>query len=133
MGGLWSMPPVQRKTAARSKRRRVTTGSHVVPLPPSAWAVVASAMELAGNSPWLFPAERARRKETPKTAMDPTTLTHVFGEVRAAVKGIEASPHDVRRAFGTTYARFARLSDHEIKTILDHSEGVQAGDVTRTH
>ncbi len=133
LGGLWSMPPVHRKTASIKKRRRITVGSHVVPLPPSAWAVVARAIELSGDSPWLFPATRARRKETPATAMHPSTLTHFFGDVRAALDGVGSTPHDVRRAFGTTYAEAADLDDHQVKMILDHSEGVVSGDVTRTH
>ena len=132
-GGLWSMPPIHRKTASLRKRRRITVGSHVIPLPPSAWAIVARGIELAGDSPWLFPAKKARRKETPKTAMHPSTLTHFFGDVRAAIDGAQATPHDVRRAFGTTFAESADLDDHEIKTILDHSEGVVSGDITRTH
>ena len=39
----------------------------------------------------------------------------------------------MRRAFGTTYARSARLKLSDVKQILDHAEGVAPGDVTAEH
>jgi hypothetical protein len=41
-GGLWKIPPLHRKTAAMRAHRGLDPGSHVVPLPPSAWAVASS-------------------------------------------------------------------------------------------
>jgi integrase len=131
LGGLWRMPPIHRKTAAMKQRRNrgLDIGDHVVPLPPAAWKVVKRAMELAGDSPYLFPAVRPRKAGSEKKSMAPASLTHLFEDVT----GNDCYPHSMRRAFGTTYARAVRMKLSEIKLILDHSEGVASGDVTKTH
>ncbi|MGA2493232.1 MAG: integrase family protein [Roseiarcus sp.] len=128
-GGLWKIPPLHRKTAAMRARRGLDPGSHVVPLPPNAWAVVKRAISLARDSEFLFPAMQNRRNASPAATIHPSSLTHLF----ASIPGNESSPHDMRRAFGTTYAQVARLKLYDIKQILDHSEGVNSGDVTREH
>ena len=128
-GGLWKIPPLHRKTAAMRARRGLDVGAHVVPLPPSAWAVVKRAMSLARDSEFLFPAARNRSDASPATTIHPSSLTHLF----ASIPGNNSSPHDMRRAFGTTYAQVARLKLYDIKQILDHAEGVNSGDVTREH
>ncbi len=130
LGGLWRMPPLQRKTASiKARRAGRDAGSHVVPLPAQAWAVVSRAMELAGDSPWLFPGSRSRRAGMAITSMHPSRVTEILGEV----PGNLASPHDVRRAFGTSFAGEARLPIERVKEILDHGEGFESGDVTRDH
>jgi integrase len=128
---LWSIPALHRKTASLKRRRHgVTVGAHVVPLPAPAAAVVRRAVELAGkDATYLFPSTRARRKDKPSLHMSPETLTHLF----AAMEGNKVSPHDIRRAFGTTYAKAAGLRLDDVKAILDHSEGVKSGDVTAEH
>lgn len=128
-GGLWKIPALHRKSASVRARRGLEVGAHVVPLPPSAWAVVKAAMALAGESEWLFPAVRARRASRAQTTMHPAALTHLFADIA----GNDCSPHDVRRAFATTYAKAADLEMPSIKRILDHSEGVVSGDVTKEH
>lgn len=128
---LWSIPALHRKTASLKRRRHgVTVGAHVVPLPAVAAAVVKRAVELAGdNATHVFPSRRARRKDKPSLHMSPETLTHLFADL----DGNKVSPHDVRRAFGTTYAKSAGMRLDDVKAILDHSEGVKSGDVTAEH
>jgi integrase len=127
-GGIWTIPPVSRKTATESEERGVTYGFHVVPLPPSAWAVVLRAKELAKGDEWLFPPSDDRTTGLDAVHMNESTVTHA---VRKASGGIY-SPHDIRRAFGTTYAEVAGIDDEDVGKILDHSEGKKAS-VTRKH
>ncbi len=128
-GGIWKIPPLHRKSASTRKRRGIDVGAHVVPLPPSVWAVIEQSMELDKDLEFLFPATRSRRAGRAATTIHPSALTHMF----ANITGNDCSPHDMRRAFGTTYARIARLKLSDVKQILDHSEGVNSGDVTREH
>jgi integrase len=128
LGGLWKLPPIQRKTASSKARRGIDVGSHVIPLPPAAWSIVLQAVALS-QTDYLFPSFRARRQGQESNHLDASTITQTF----ALIPGNEFSPHDMRRGFGTTYGREAKLKLDEIKTILDHNEGVQSGDVTATH
>ena len=45
--------------------------------------------------------------------------------------GVQASPHDIRRAFGTHGEETPRLLRADTKAILDH--GSESGDVTGSH
>jgi integrase len=132
-GGVWSMGAPHRKTASVKRRRHgVSIGRHDVPLPPAAWAVVERAKELAGDSEWLFPALRDRRAGTVALHMPPSSLTHLYGRI----VGNACTPHDMRRAFGTTWAATLSVSRDEakgaVKEILDHNEGHER-DVTSEH
>ena len=132
LGGLWKIPSLHRKSASVRRRRggrQYSVGAHVVPLPPKAWEIVKRAMALAGDSEWLFPAVRPRKAGGVKKSMAPASLTHLFADVT----GNDCYPHSMRRAFGTTYAEVADLDLLQTKTILDHSEGVKSGDVTKEH
>jgi hypothetical protein len=104
-GGLWRLPALHRKTASVRKRKGRAVGAHVVPLPPAAWAVVLRAKALGEGSEYLFPAERARRKGDAVTTIHPDSLTHLFADI----PGSDFTPHDIRRAFGTTYGNAAKL------------------------
>lgn len=128
-GGLWKLPPMHRKSASRRRRRGLSVGQHIVPLPPFVWAVVERAMALATGSEFLFPATRNRRKGKPAQTMHADLLSHLFREIPC----YDGSAHDIRRAFGTTYARYAKLRVSDVKIILDHSEGIPSGDVTVEH
>jgi integrase len=128
-GGLWKLPALHRKTASVRARRGIDPGAHVIPLPPSAWAVVKRATQLADGSEFLFPASRDRRVDQPSKTIHPSRLSHMFAEIA----GNDCSPHDMRRAFATTFARTANLKPSDVKLILDHSEGVVSGDVTASH
>ena len=129
LGGYWLIPAMHSKTAAKRARRGLAVADHVIPLPPRAWAIVVAAKKVAGDSEYLFPATRDRRSGKPATTLHPDSLTHLFAEI----PGNQATPHDIRRAFATTYGNFAELELHQIKLILDHSEGVASGDVTVNH
>jgi integrase len=128
-GGLWKIPALHRKTASVRARRGIDPGAHVVPLPPSVWAVVKRAKALAGDLEFLFPAARDRRANQPAATIHPSRLTHMFAEIA----GNDCSPHDMRRAFATTFAGTSNLKPSDVKLILDHSEGIVSGDVTASH
>ncbi|MBJ6986093.1 integrase family protein [Devosia sp. MC521] len=124
--GLWHVPPASRKTRAKSGARK---RPHVIPLPPAVWACVERAI-MAGKrfeSDYLFPQIRARRKGGDKTSISSSSITHALG----FMPGVSASPHDLRRAFGTHgESRFGLLRS-DVQAILDHAAG--SGDVTGTH
>jgi integrase len=133
-GLLWSIPALHRKTASLKRRRHGgTVGSHLVPLPGPAADVVRRAMEIAGSGvTQLFPPARNRRLSQPSLHMQPETITHMFSDIES----VDLSPHDVRRALGTTWAATQTASREEligaVKEILDHAEGV-VRDVTSEH
>lgn len=124
--GLWHIPPASRKTRTKSGAKKC---AHVIPLPPAAWACVERALQLAEKrkSDWLFPQLRARTAGDAKTSMHPSSITHGLG----FMPGIQASPHDLRRAFGTHGESRFGLLRADVKSILDHASG--SGDVTGTH
>ena len=125
----WVIPPLHRKTAMMRLRHGTEAGSHVIPLTRQTREIVEKARALAGDSEWMFPATKARRVGSAVTHMPPEAITHLLGDV----PGRPASPHDVRRAFATTYARAARITLSQKKLILDHAEDIPAGDVTAGH
>jgi integrase len=132
---VWQIPPLHRKTAsirARKKKKHsdgTKVGTHIIPLMGDAEAVFLRARELAGDSPHLFPAVRARRAGMPVSHIDPSTITHAFSKI----PGNTFSPHDMRRAYGTSYAQVAGMTTEACKPVLDHGEGLQYGDVTAEH
>jgi integrase len=131
VGGVrvWAIPPMHRKTASIKARNGKKPGEHVLPLPDAAWEVVEKAKALSGKSTWLFPAMRPRRNGGTVEHMDQTLITHMFYDIPRC----EASPHDIRRAFGTTFGDAERVRASESALILDHSEDAPPGDVTTTH
>ena len=103
-------------------------GSHALPLPPRVWRRVQlylafsqqEAMERnTPRSEWMFPAVRPRRKggKPGPGHMSVDTLTHSV----AAMPDIEASPHDVRRAFATVSQRDLGIPAHAVGMVLDHA------------
>lgn len=118
--GLWSMPAAHRKTALK----RGDLSDHVVPLPGPAWAAIQA--QLQNESDFLFPAARPRRAGDEPGAMAASNLSHAL----RYMPGVTATPHDLRRAFGTHGAREFKWGIAGTKLILDHNEGVASGDVT---
>ncbi|MEO9297348.1 tyrosine-type recombinase/integrase [Devosia alba] len=124
--GLWHVPPASRKTRSKAGTKK---RPHVIPLPPAAWSCVSRALATATTkkSDYLFPQLRARRAGDAKTSIHPSSITHTLG----FMPGVAASPHDLRRAFGTHgESRFGLLRS-DVQSILDHAAG--SGDVTGTH
>lgn len=125
---LWRIGPAHRKSASMAARRGHDVGVHIVPLPPSAWAVVKRAMALSDDSPYLFPGARSRRVGSEVTTLHESSLSHFFAEV----PGCEASPHDMRRALGTTFRKAAGYTTGDVGLILDHGkrEDMDGEDIT---
>lgn len=119
--GLWKKPPAHRKTAAM----RDDADDHVVPLPPIVWTVVES-WRAKTNSPWLFPQYRSRRAGMTTNHMSPEVMTRAF----LMMPGVKATPHDIRRAFGTHGEKELGWTRLASKQVLDHSGGNDANDVT---
>lgn len=128
---VWKIPPLHRKTASMKARRGRDVGMHVIPLNGDAVRVFerARVMAKAADSAYLFPSMRLRRKDQPSDHADPATITHTFADVA----GNDCSPHDMRRAFGTSFANAAGLATSDVKLILDHNEGASHDDVTVNH
>ncbi len=123
----WQLPPLHRKTG-RGKSR-----THDLPLPDAVATMVRRRIEAAAKaeteSTWLFPALRPRRKGDATTHIHADSLTHHLDDL----PGIKASPHDLRRGFATHLEEMAGLPLLMLKTVLDHSEGQDPGDVTDVH
>lgn len=127
-GGVWSIPPARRKSGTSKRGRQ---HDHVIPLPASIWKSVKRAMMIAKErgSPWLFPGFRPKRVGDEVTHMNPSVLTRSL----LLMPDVPASPHDVRRSFGTLGEKVLGFKRSDSKAILDHSEGIASGDVTRAH
>lgn len=113
IGGLWKVP------SGRMKGGR----PHVIPLPPAAWALWARVMASPRKpSSWLFPQIRAKAKGMPKSHVHVSPLTHNMGWM----PGVEASPHDIRRAFATHGESELGMLRADTEAILAHKEDRQA-------
>lgn len=114
--GLWRQPPVHRKSASKAKRKGRNVGVNIVPLPEQAWAVVQRAKELFPDSLQLFPAVRNRSADKPAIRMCPRHMNVIFRRI-----GCKATPHDMRRAFATTYRLASGLRKSDMGLVLDHA------------
>lgn len=101
-------------------------GAHALPLPPVVWDRVQSYLQRCAytadrngrpRSPWMFPAARPRRSGDAVGHMSPDTLTHAV----AIMPGVQAAPHDVRRAFATVLQRDHKISASQVGMVLDHA------------
>lgn len=129
---LWFITAAQRKTA----ERRGDRSDHVVPLAAPAYAAVKRALDWCDDqpseriqrSPRVFPQFRPRRVGTKVDHLSVDSISHNV----SYMPGVHATPHDIRRAFGTHGETLLGFSFSDTKSILDHLEGHQSGDVTRT-
>lgn len=113
IGGLWKVP------SGRMKSGR----PHVIPLPPAAWALWTRVMTTDRKpSSWLFPQVRVKAKGMPKSHLHPSPLTHNM----RWMPGVEASPHDVRRAFATHGESELGMLRADTEAILAHKDDRQA-------
>lgn len=102
-------------------------GSHALPLPPHVWRRIELYLDFSRReaeergvprSEWMYPAVRPRRHGQPGPGhMSVDTLTHAV----AAMPDVEASPHDVRRAFATVCQRDLGIPTHVVGMVLDHA------------
>lgn len=131
--GLWSVPSAHRKTA----ERRGDESDHVVPLPPAAWSAADRAVKWCyaqdddrlASSRRVYPQLRPRKSTDvldDLSHMSADTLSHTL----SYFPGCKATPHDLRRAFGTHVEHDLGFKRSDTKTILDHLEGEASGDVT---
>lgn len=129
----WSIPALHRKTA----QRRGEESAHVLPLPRVVWLAAKKAFdwslhiddERIQQSTRVFPQLRARSKANSPSLdahISPSTITHTM----TYMPGVEATPHDLRRAFATHGQVDLGFDDAQTKFILDHLEGRTSGDVT---
>lgn len=130
---LWAIPAAHRKTA----RRLGDKGDHVLPLPAPAWQAALRSVEwcVAADDDRLrtslrvFPQLRPGKAANPPTTsshMSQSTITHTL----SYLPGVTATPHDLRRAFGTHGEVDLDFTESDTKLILDHHEGRKSTDVT---
>ena len=117
--GLWRIPPTSMKVRKKGGPR-----AHVIPLPAQAWSFVQGLIQRT-NSEWLFPQLRARTYGDDLTHIHVASITHNM----AWLPGTKASPHDLRRAFGTHGENKLGWLRPDTLSILDHANG-EVSDVT---
>jgi hypothetical protein len=124
-GGLlvWKIPPRHRKTARRLGSRR----SHDIPVVGRTADMVRE--RLGQESEWVFPATRARRTGQPVTHVASDSISHAL----AALPGVTATPHDIRRGLKTHGQDVLNLDEDELSVVLDHAEGQGSRDGTQGH
>lgn len=126
--GRWTMPPIRRKTGDKAARKGSEQRHHALPLPPPVWDAVQAQVERAGDTGWLFPGMRPRRAGAPVSHLSEATLTHLLQALP-----VDASPHDLRRAFRSHGRKVLKMVPRDLDLILDHTEGVAAGSVSEAH
>lgn len=109
--GLWSVPAASRKGRKKNGKRKRPL---VIPLPEAVWNCVVQAATARGetDSPWLFPA----RSKSGHISV--STLTHYL----SYLPGIKASPHDMRRGFGTHGEAILGFMRADTKLLFDHED-----------
>lgn len=109
--GLWSVPAASRKGRKKNGKRKRPL---VIPLPESVWSCVVQAAMARGetDSPWLFPGD------SESGHMSESTLTHYL----SYLPGIKASPHDMRRGFGTHGEALLGFMRQDTRLLFDHEE-----------
>jgi len=113
--GLWIIPSKSLKKRLRSGRRR---RPHVIPLPAPVWSGVVSRLEeLPSETEWMFPQVRARRAGDELGHVSASAISHSL----LFMPGITATPHDLRRAFGTHGESLLGLLRADTAAILDHA------------
>lgn len=98
---------------------------HPIPLTARMKEIVGAARHTMSGG-WLFPATRVRRIGDKHTHIHGSTVTHAVTDFL-----VDASPHDIRRAFTTTINSRPIGSIKTPKLVLDHREG--RTDVTGEH
>ena len=102
----------------RLPRARTKDGRRLdLPMSDFVYELLLAQRDLRSNERWVFPAEsKSGHVEEPRFALD----------IVAEKTGLYVRPHDLRRTF-ITIARRCRLSEYDLKGLVNHSLG---GDVT---
>ncbi|MCJ2040840.1 integrase family protein [Methylobacterium sp. J-059] len=121
---VWRIPPAFRKTA----RKRGDNRTHDLPLAGAARAAVERMLEMPTDSRWLFPGLRPQKAGDEVSHVNESVLNHAV----RIMPGVDASPHDLRRAITTHGQEDLGFTLAEVKLILDHNEGHASDDVTES-
>lgn len=117
-------------------RERTKNGkAHLVPLPPTAVALIRSALELRGpqsNSPFVFPSPWKKLRDK---SIDGGALSHALSDIYAALKIEGANLHDLRRSGASVMASERLLIPPiVISRLLNHTlDGGGGAAVTARH
>lgn len=95
-----------------------------VPLSPIAVKLIKEAMQLAGESAWLFPS----RKSESEGAIDPHAATKALERARPDIGIADVRVHDLRRTAATRMAELG-VSPHTVSLVLNHVS-VRRGTIT---
>ena len=101
---VWTIPSV------RTKAER----EHKLPLSDIALEIVRGAMERAGRSQWLFPANRQDRSVRSKSAQ------RALLRLRAGIGLNSVGTHDLRRTLATGLGNLG-IADETIERVLNHA------------
>jgi integrase len=115
--GWWTIPGHKSKNGL----------SHRVPLSPQSLRVVKQAMELAENSPFLFPSPRSAESVSPRgekvtrKSIKAGALTRAINKNRAVINIDNFSTHDLRRTAASMMTAMG-ISRLVVSKILNHVE-----------
>ncbi|MGE0852439.1 MAG: tyrosine-type recombinase/integrase, partial [Hyphomicrobiaceae bacterium] len=108
--GVWTIP------AHRTKAER----EHRLPLSPLAVELLRTALDRAGDSPWLFPSPIDGQPIRPKSA------SRVLLRVRDKIGVPGIGTHDLRRTLATGLGNMG-VADEVIERVLNHAPRTVAG------
>jgi integrase len=107
---VWTIPP------ERSKNNR----AHRVPLSPLALSIVQTAMDLTGDSPWLFPSRTGAEHITPHAVSHAMRNARLGDQPSIALDNI--TPHDLRRT-AASFITSLGVNRVTVAKILNHADG----------
>ena len=115
-GAIWTIPP------ERSKNHR----AHLIPLPPLAREVIASAPQVAGELVFTIGGSKLTGFSRAKAALDATMLA-VARELDPAAQLAPWRLHDLRRTISTMMHDNLGILPHVVEAVLNHVSGHKAG------
>lgn len=111
---IWTIP------GERTKNQRL----HRLPLPDASWKLIERAIELSGQSEWLFPSPVRSRKgqAAGSKPIGATSMNHALSKVIKTSGVSDVRPHDFREVVATSMAALG-VSDIHIDAVQNHVRG----------
>ena len=120
VGAAWSEIDEEQKVWTVPTSRSKNGKAHSVPLSPLALSLFQEARDLAGDSPWLFPAPNDHGP------IHPRSINNALYNAHPPINVDNMTPHDLRRA-AASFMTSLGISRLTVSKILNHAEsGVTA-------